>query len=69
MAIDKEQIKKALNSFEDDKFMDAKDVLSKEIKAAKYEFLEKKLGLSEPIEPKPEQKSNGDEDKSNTSEE
>jgi len=40
--IDKEQIKKALDSFENDKFMDAKDVLSKEIKAAKYDFLEKK---------------------------
>jgi len=54
--IDKEQIKKALDSFENDKFMDAKDVLSKEIKAAKYDFLEKKLELSEPIEPKAEPK-------------
>ena len=54
--IDKEQIKKALDSFENDKFMDAKDVLSKEIKAAKYEFLEKKLGLENPIEPKTEKK-------------
>lgn len=67
MAIDKEKIKKALDSFEDDKFMDAKDVLSKEIKAAKYEFLEKKLGLSDPIEPKVDAKADGD--KSNTSEE
>lgn len=67
MAIDKEKIKKALDSFENDKFMDAKDVLSKEIKAAKYDYLEKKLGLNEPIEPKVEPKADGD--KSNTSEE
>ena len=36
--------------------MDAKDVLSKEIKAAKYDFLEKKLDLANPIEPKVEKK-------------
>ena len=55
--VDKEQIKKALDSFENDKFMDAKDVLSKEIKAAKYDYLEKKLELNDPIEPKVEKKS------------
>jgi len=64
--IDKEQIKKALDSFENDKFMDAKDVLSKEIKAAKYDFLEKKLELSEPIEPKADAKA---ETKNDTKEE
>ena len=64
MPIDKEQIKKALDSFENDKFMDAKDVLSKEIKAAKYDFLEKKLELGNPIEPKADDKTSDDDNKS-----
>lgn len=43
--MDKEQIKKALDSFEDDKFSDAKDILKKEIQDKRDEFLIDKLGL------------------------
>ena len=49
--MDKEQIKKALDAFEKDKFTDAKDIISKEIKSKKDAWLQGKLGLKDPIEP------------------
>ena len=45
--MDKEAIKKALDSFENDKFSDAKDILQKEIRTRRDEWLEEKLGLDE----------------------
>ena len=45
MTIDQEKIKDALSSFENDKFLDSKDVLSGEIKATRDSYLKKKLGL------------------------
>ena len=54
MGIDNKQIRKALDSFENDKFMDAKEILSKEFKSTKEDFIEKKLGLKNPITPKEE---------------
>jgi hypothetical protein len=50
MAVDQEQIRRALDSFEDDKYTDAKDILSKEITSAKNDFLKDRLGLKDPIE-------------------
>jgi hypothetical protein len=56
MGIDKEKIKDALDNFENDKFMDAKDILSTEIGRVKDEFLKDKLELKDwgkvdPVEP------------------
>ena len=51
MAVDKEQIKKAIDSFENDKFVDSKEILSKEVRKAKNSFLKDKLGLKGDIEP------------------
>jgi hypothetical protein len=44
--MDKEAIRKALDNFEEDKFTDAKEVLQKEIRAARDEYLAKKLDLT-----------------------
>jgi len=43
--MDKEQIKKALDAFEDEKYSDAKDILKKEIESAKNDFIKDKLDI------------------------
>ena len=43
--MDKEQIKKALDAFEDEKYSDAKDILKKEIQDAKNDFIKDKLDI------------------------
>ena len=43
--MDKEQIKKALDAFEDGKYSDAKDILKKEIETAKNDFIKDKLDI------------------------
>jgi hypothetical protein len=53
-AIDTEKIKKALDHFENDEFVDAKEILQQEIKKAKNEFVKNKLELKQDIEPQPE---------------
>lgn len=45
MTIDKDEIRKSLDYFEDDKFTNSKDILSKEIARAKTDFLRGKLEL------------------------
>jgi hypothetical protein len=50
MPTNQDNIRKALDSFEDDKYTDAKDILSKEITSAKNDFLKDRLGLKDPIE-------------------
>ena len=50
MPIDKKEIKKAIDLFENDKFTDAKEILSKEIKISRNDFLKDKLGLKEDIQ-------------------
>jgi thioredoxin-like negative regulator of GroEL len=47
--MDNEQIKKALNFFEDDKFTDAKDILTQVIANKRDSYLNSKLGLKESI--------------------
>ena len=51
MTIDIEQIKKALDHFENDEFVDSKEVLQKEIRKAKNDFLKNKLDLKNDVEP------------------
>ena len=48
--MNKDQIKKALDSFENDKFVDAKDVLKKEIGDRRDAFVKDKLGLQKEID-------------------
>lgn len=45
MPVDKEQIKKALDHFENDEYSEAQDILRKEIKKHRDEWVEKKLEL------------------------
>ena len=45
MTVDNEQIKKALDHFENDEFVDAKEILQKEILKAKNDHLKTKLEL------------------------
>lgn len=54
--MDKEQIKKAIDNFEKDKFTDAKEIIAKEIADKRDEFLKDKLDLSNDINPKKEDK-------------
>ena len=49
MAISTENIKQAFDKFEEEDFVTAKDILQKEIKAAKAEYLEKALHLETPL--------------------
>jgi hypothetical protein len=59
--MDKEKIKKALDHFENDQFVDAKDIISQEIKDHRDKFVQDKLGLKNEINPKPEKKDDGEE--------
>lgn len=43
--MDKENIKKALDHFENDQFVDATEIIQREIGIKKDEFLKNKLGL------------------------
>jgi len=55
MPLDDEKVKAALDDFEADKFLDAKDKLSAEIARARDEFLQKALELKGEINPDPEE--------------
>ena len=54
--MDKEQIKKALDAFENEKFSDAKDILKKEIDNAKSDFIKDKLDIDISKETKADKK-------------
>ena len=54
MPIDNEKIKSALDDFENDNFIDAKETLKAEIKGAISDYFKDKLDLQNDLEPKPE---------------
>lgn len=54
MPIDKEKIKTALDDFENDNFIDAKDNLKAEIKGVVSDYFKDKLELQNDLEPKAE---------------
>jgi len=56
--MDNDQIKKALDDFEDDKFSDAKDTLKGEISNTRNKYVQDEVGLKSEIEP--ENNSNDD---------
>ena len=47
--MDKEKIKDALDKFENDEFVDAKEILTKEIRDTKDKYLKDKLSLKNDI--------------------
>lgn len=49
--MDKENIKKALDHFENDEYVDAKEILTKELQGKRDEFVKDKLGLKDDIAP------------------
>lgn len=54
MAINKKEIKKALDHFENDEYVEAKELLSKEITNYKNDWLKDKLELKDDIVKKEE---------------
>jgi hypothetical protein len=60
--MDKEQIRKALDHFENDEYTDAKEILQKEISDAKWDHLTNKLELDETCKPGHKKKKVDDEE-------
>lgn len=58
--MDKKQIRKALDHFENDQFVDAKDIITKEIAGKRDVFIKDKLGLANDINPQPATDNNDD---------
>jgi len=54
MPINKEKIKSAMDDFENDDFISAKDTLKAEVKGAITDYFKDKLELQNDLEPKPE---------------
>jgi hypothetical protein len=50
--MDRDELKKALDYFENDEFVNAKEILQAQIKNSKEEFLKNKLGLKDKKEVK-----------------
>jgi len=51
--MDQEKVRKALDHFENDEFVDAKEILSQEIQGNRDAHLRNKLGLKGDINPAP----------------
>jgi len=58
--MDKNKVRKALDHFENDEFVDAKEILSQEIKGAVSTHVKDKCDLKNDIEPTPEPEGEGD---------
>jgi hypothetical protein len=54
--MDQDKVKKALDHFENDEYVDAKEILTKEIKGNVDSHLKDKLGLKADLNPAPEKK-------------
>jgi hypothetical protein len=52
--MDKKAIKKALDHFENDEYVDAQEIIKKEIAGKRDVFIKDKLGLSQDINPVPD---------------
>lgn len=50
MPTSKEEVKKAIDNFEEDNYYDSEETLSKEIKKAKNDYLKKTLDLENDVE-------------------
>lgn len=58
--MDREKIRKALDHFENDEFVDAKEIIQQEIQGKRDVFLKDKLGLATDINPTPQADANAD---------
>jgi hypothetical protein len=58
--MDRAAIRKALDHFENDEFVDAKEIISKEIAGKRDVFLQNKIELTNPINPIPDKKTDDD---------
>ncbi len=54
--MDQDKVKKALDHFENDEYVDAKEILTKEIKSNVETHIKDKLGLKTDINPAPDKK-------------
>ena len=61
MPIDPENIKKALDKFEDDEYTDARDILKAEIRKARDEYINREVGI-EKQEPESDEKEEEEEE-------
>jgi hypothetical protein len=59
--MDRKKIRKALDHFENDQFVDAKDIIKKEIAGKRDDFIKNKLSLSKDINPANDDKTTNDE--------
>jgi len=60
--MDKKAIRKALDHFENDQYVDAKDIIKKEIAGQRDIFLKDKIGLKLDINPAPKAEPDADAD-------
>lgn len=60
--MDREKIRKALDHFENDEFVDAKEIIQQEIAGKRDVFLKDKLGLATDINPAPDASADADAD-------
>ena len=58
--MDKEQIKKALDHFENDEYVDAQDIIKKEIQLKRDSFVKDKLELKKDLNPSQKNDDEGD---------
>lgn len=72
MPVDSEKVKKAIDAFVDDDYIESKEILKKEIKKAKNDWLKDKLELDndvEDVEPEEDTEDTEDTEEENTEEE
>jgi hypothetical protein len=60
MKMDKAKVRKALDHFENDEYVDAKEILSKEIKGSVDAHVKDKCDLKNDIDPTPDKEGDGD---------
>ena len=58
--MDRDKIRKALDHFENDEFVDAKEIIQQEVQGKRDVFLKDKLGLANDINPAPQADANAD---------
>lgn len=52
--MDRKAIRKALDHFENDEYVDAKDIIKREVAGSRDIFVKNKIGLANDINPAPE---------------
>ena len=63
--MNREEIRKALDHFENDEYVDAKEIISREVAGKRDIFIKDKIGLQNDINPAPATDDNQDDDDNN----